>query len=229
MVWSRDLSFDQDVGYGHVFTSQQFISHFCTSMTWYWWLLHVLVEAKLECYSDNDCAYSEVCHQGTCVDACLVTKCGANARCESRQHSAQCICLPGYTGNPQHACSLCEFSQEFVSHLCSLIFACFPFFTLPVGLPTLPVVSVGCESNDDCPDYTSCRNRKCINPCAVDKPCAPSALCKVVNHNPVCTCPNGYIGSPHTKCTPRKFCTKYCTKLTQRMYTLHTTHSHSGI
>ena len=75
---------------------------------------------------------------------------------------------------------------------------------LLVGLPTGPVVTVGCDSNDDCPDYTSCRNRKCINPCAVDKPCAPSALCKVVNHNPVCTCPNGYIGSPHTRCTPRK-------------------------
>ena len=74
--------------------------------------LHVLVEAKLECYSDNDCAYSEVCHQGTCVDACLVTKCGANARCESRHHSAQCICLPGYTGNPQHACNPCEFSSQ---------------------------------------------------------------------------------------------------------------------
>ena len=75
---------------------------------------------------------------------------------------------------------------------------------LLVGLPTDPGLIVGCDSNDDCPDYTSCRNRKCINPCAVDKPCAPSALCKVVNHNPVCTCPNGYIGSPHTRCTPRK-------------------------
>ena len=160
------------------------------------------MEPKLECYSDNDCAYSDVCHQGTCVDACLVTKCGANARCESRLHSAQCICLPGYTGNPQHACNLCESCSQ-TETLCSKPPACSSFFLL-VGLPTDPGLIVGCDSNDDCPDYTSCRNRKCINPCAVDKPCAPSALCKVVNHNPVCTCPNGYIGSPHTRCTPRK-------------------------
>ena len=73
-----------------------------------------------------------------------------------------------------------------------------------VGLPEPPELSVGCSSDDDCPEYTACRNRKCINPCAVDEPCAPTAICKVVNHNPVCTCPNGFIGSPHTRCSPRK-------------------------
>ena len=168
------------------------------------------MDARLECYSDNDCAYSEVCHQGTCLDACLVTKCGANARCESRHHSAQCICLPGYTGNPQHACNLCEFSPSWSTNVISFSICCtiFPLSFLLVDFPTAPELTVGCESNDDCPDYTSCRNRKCINPCAVDKPCAPTANCRVVNHNPVCTCPNGYIGSPHTRCTPRKSKTK---------------------
>ena len=71
-------------------------------------------------------------------------------------------------------------------------------------LPVVPDVAVGCESDDDCPDYTACRNRKCINPCAEDKPCAPSAICKVVSHNAVCTCPNGFIGNPQTRCSPRK-------------------------
>ena len=80
----------------------------------------------------------------------------------------------------------------------------FYLFTHLVGSPLVPGIIVGCDANDDCPEYTSCRNRKCINPCAVDKPCAPTANCRVVDHNPVCTCPNGYIGTPQTKCTLRE-------------------------
>ena len=74
-----------------------------------------------------------------------------------------------------------------------------------VGSPIVPGVTVGCDIDDDCPDYTACRNRKCINPCVVDKPCAPSANCRVVKHSPICTCPNGYIGTPQTKCSLREF------------------------
>ena len=74
-----------------------------------------------------------------------------------------------------------------------------------VGLPTEPTLDVGCESNADCPDYTACENRQCINPCAIRDPCAPSAICKVVRHEPVCTCPDGYIGNPQTSCELRKY------------------------
>ena len=78
-----------------------------------------------------------------------------------------------------------------------------------VGLPTEPVLSVGCLQNEDCPLYTACQNTKCINPCAEDNPCAPTAICKVLNHEPKCTCPDGYIGSPLTDCRPRKFDIQY--------------------
>ena len=77
-------------------------------------------------------------------------------------------------------------------------------FSIIVGLPTAPVLSVGCLQNEDCPLYTACKNTKCINPCAEDNPCAPTAICKVLNHEPKCTCPDGYIGSPLTDCRPRK-------------------------
>ena len=66
-------------------------------------------------------------------------------------------------------------------------------------------ISIGCISNDDCPDHAACRNSGCINPCALDDPCAPNANCKVVGHEPVCTCPDGYIGSPTTECRLRKY------------------------
>ena len=51
---------------------------------------------------------------------------------------------------------------------------------------------------------TQPESRRCINPCAEGRPCAPSALCKVVNHRAICTCPDGYIGSPTTDCRKRE-------------------------
>ena len=70
--------------------------------------------------------------------------------------------------------------------------------------PTEPSLDVGCSTNDECPDYTACENRQCINPCAFKNPCAPTAHCRVVRHNAICTCPDGYVGSPTTSCQPRK-------------------------
>jgi hypothetical protein len=74
----------------------------------------------------------------------------------------------------------------------------------PVPPPTEPSLDVGCSSNDECPDYTACENRQCINPCAYRNPCAPTAHCRVVRHSPICTCPDGYVGSPTTSCQLRK-------------------------
>lgn len=80
------------------------------------------------------------------------------------------------------------------------ILHCFCLVAPTVVEPITP----GCSTNSDCPDYTACRNTQCINPCAVDAPCAPTANCKVISHQPVCTCPDGFIGSPTTECRLRK-------------------------
>jgi len=77
-------------------------------------------------------------------------------------------------------------------------------FSLTVSPTVVEPITPGCTTNSDCPDYTACRNTQCMNPCAVDDPCAPTANCKVINHQPVCTCPDGYIGSPTTECRLRK-------------------------
>ena len=85
-----------------------------------------------------------------------------------------------------------------------------------------PDVIVGCRTDRDCPDFTACKNRKCINPCALRDPCARNALCRVIMHQPVCTCPDGYIGDPRTSCELRKYHTntfplvffnKHCIKI----------------
>ena len=78
------------------------------------------------------------------------------------------------------------------------------FVVASVAPATVPPVPFGCDNDDECPTHTACRNRLCINPCAYDDPCSPSANCQVLNHKPVCTCPDGYIGDPKTSCRLRK-------------------------
>lgn len=51
-----------------------------------------------------------------------------------------------------------------------------------------------CYSNSDCNQDKSCRNNKCVDPC-ISNPCAKEfSRCNVVNHNPICSCQNGYTG-----------------------------------
>ena len=70
--------------------------------------LYALVEVKPECYVDDDCATSDICNKGSCVDACRLSHCGSNAICEAGYHSAKCVCLPGFTGDPRTACNKCK-------------------------------------------------------------------------------------------------------------------------
>ena len=100
------------------------------------------------------------------------------------------------------SCSL--LSLVYFVYFLLLLFQCMMFALSLVAPPTEPTLAAGCANNQECPDHAACRNRLCINPCAYDNPCAPNANCRVVNHEPVCTCPDGFIGSPETSCELRK-------------------------
>ena len=78
------------------------------------------------------------------------------------------------------------------------------FLIQSLGEIALPPLEFGCTSDNDCPDYTACQNRKCINPCAERRVCAPNAICTVTRHKAVCACPDGYIGTPEVTCKRRK-------------------------
>lgn len=56
-----------------------------------------------------------------------------------------------------------------------------------------------CTSDSECPSIHSCINEKCRDPCAGS--CGFSALCSVVNHRPMCRCPEGYTGDPFSGCS----------------------------
>ena len=55
-----------------------------------------------------------------------------------------------------------------------------------------------CVVNSDCPSNKACQRNKCIDPCPGT--CGVNARCTVMNHIPVCTCVENYIGDPFTSC-----------------------------
>lgn len=60
-----------------------------------------------------------------------------------------------------------------------------------------------CYSDDDCGQERTCIDRICINPC--DNSCGLGALCRVINHKAICSCPRGYTGDATIRCIPRKY------------------------
>lgn len=55
-----------------------------------------------------------------------------------------------------------------------------------------------CIINQDCPRDKACFAQKCQDPCR--DVCGLNAICQVVNHNAVCSCPPGYYGEPKQQC-----------------------------
>ena len=63
-----------------------------------------------------------------------------------------------------------------------------------------------CLKSSDCTLDKACINQKCHDPCPGT--CGANALCQVVNHNPICSCPPGFTGDPFVYCQniPSKPC-----------------------
>lgn len=55
-----------------------------------------------------------------------------------------------------------------------------------------------CTLSADCPRALACVNLECTDPC--DNACGIRASCQVVNHAPICFCPNDMTGNPLTMC-----------------------------
>lgn len=66
-----------------------------------------------------------------------------------------------------------------------------------------------CTINSECSSNMSCQKNRCVNPCRGS--CGPFTLCRVVSHNPVCTCQQNYIGDPFSGCSlaPSKNCPRF--------------------
>lgn len=69
-----------------------------------------------------------------------------------------------------------------------------------IGVP--PGCHPECVTSAECPREKACINQKCENPCLQANVCGTNAECKVINHNPICTCIVRYTGDPFTRCNP---------------------------
>lgn len=57
-----------------------------------------------------------------------------------------------------------------------------------------------CMINAQCPFDRACVNQQCVDPCPGI--CGLNAMCRAVNHNPICSCMPGYNGDPFDRCVP---------------------------
>lgn len=55
-----------------------------------------------------------------------------------------------------------------------------------------------CVTNSECPTQEACVNLKCTDPCL--RACGVDSECRVIHHNPVCTCRPQYTGDPLAIC-----------------------------
>lgn len=55
-----------------------------------------------------------------------------------------------------------------------------------------------CVINSECTSNKACIRGKCRDPCPGS--CGSGAVCSVINHTPICTCPDGYTGDPFSYC-----------------------------
>lgn len=160
-----------------------------------------------ECVLNNDCTKNLACIQTKCVDPCPGV-CGQEALCTVTNHIPICSCPAGFTGDAFRLCyseprdipvdpcnpspcgrgAICRISNQ------AAVCQCTP------GTFGDPFVECKpeCTINSECSRDKACVNSKCIDPCP--GVCGYQALCNVINHSPICSCPRNMIGDPFTEC-----------------------------
>lgn len=173
------------------------------------------ISCRPECVLNTDCPFVKACINNKCVDPCAGA-CGVNAECEVVNHIPICFCPPQNTGDPFVSCfpfkqpsppaylppspaNPCDpspcgpFSRCMVSPQGYATCSCLPTYK---GAP--PACQPECVVSSECPQTKACVNQKCVDPCPGT--CGINALCNVINHNPICSCPPGHDGDPFTSC-----------------------------
>lgn len=69
---------------------------------------------------------------------------------------------------------------------------------LPIFIGSPPACRPECVTSSDCSLVLACVNQKCQDPCPGS--CGQNSNCRVIKHNPICSCKNGYTGDPFTVC-----------------------------
>ena len=71
------------------------------------------VECKPECTINQECPSNLACISQKCKDPCPGV-CGSFATCSVRNHNPNCVCEPGFAGDPFTACSRITTREDFI-------------------------------------------------------------------------------------------------------------------
>lgn len=165
-----------------------------------------------ECVINSDCPSDKACINTRCEKPCQASTCGINAECRVFDHTANCYCRTGYMGDAFIHCltipvitntsaTPCEPSPCGFGNTCNVygngVAVCDPCanengYNNPSCRPE-------CLWNSDCEFSRACLGQRCVDPCIGT--CGQNALCTVINHNPICSCPNGLHGNPFEHCS----------------------------
>jgi len=161
-----------------------------------------------ECTINAECSSNRACMQLKCRDPCPGS-CGINAQCNVINHTPICTCVEGYTGDPFTSCQLKPVQEEPVEIDPCNPSPCGPNAQCRDGICTcLPEYQgdpyVGCRPecimSSECPRSKACIRNKCGDPCPGT--CGSNAVCEVINHVPICSCPPGTLGNAFVDCRP---------------------------
>ncbi len=153
-------------------------------------------QQPVECTSNGDCPPSAVCGRDLagkpkCVNACAGIQCGPNAECQPRDHKGFCVCRQGFEGDAADVRLGCAPEPVF----CKAQTQC------PTNMYCYNgVCRAACASSAECPSAEACVKGQCVDPCTADASCGINAECRVENHQPVCSCPDGFTGEPIKEC-----------------------------
>lgn len=167
-----------------------------------------------ECTVSSECPLTKSCINQKCKDPCPGT-CGLNAKCQVINHSPICSCNPGFTGDPFTRCFAIppppiQLPQPVIPQDPCMPSPCGPnsqcrdingspsCSCLPTYIGSPPNCRPECTINSECPSNLACIQQKCRDPCP--GACGSGAVCSVINHTPICTCPDGYTGDPFSYC-----------------------------
>ena len=67
---------------------------------------------------------------------------------------------------------------------------------------TPPSCRPQCLVSSECLPHEACIEQKCTDPC--QNVCGLNAHCLVSNHNPICSCPQGFTGDPFIQCNKER-------------------------
>lgn len=161
-----------------------------------------------ECTMNTDCSPNKACINYRCANPC-VGICGQGAQCDVINHIPTCSCPRGQSGDPFN---LCKTNDPVIVHQTN---PCYPSPCGPnsncrenngvavcschqgmIGAP--PSCKPECVVSSECDLQKACLRNKCVDPCPGT--CGQNAQCKVINHNPICSCSPKFTGDPFTRC-----------------------------